>query len=67
MNRKIIGFVLLGLGVVLLYFGYNASQSVGAQLSKALSGSLPEKSMMYYAGGAICTAAGAFLAFWSSK
>jgi ABC-type uncharacterized transport system permease subunit len=67
MNTKIIGFALLGLGVVLLYLGYNASQSVGAQLSKAFSGSLSEKSMMYYAGGAICTAVGAFLAFWSRK
>jgi hypothetical protein len=67
MNTKIVGFVLLGLGVALLYFGYGASQSVGAQFSKAFSGSLSEKAMMYYAGGAICMAVGAFLAFWSRK
>jgi len=33
-SNKLIGFVLLALGIVLLVMGYNASQSVGSQFKK---------------------------------
>jgi len=62
-TTKIIGFVLLAVGAVLLYFGYNASQSVGSQFKSAFSGSMSDKAMMYYVGGAIVAGVGAFLAF----
>lgn len=62
-NTKIIGFVLLAVGVVLLYFGYNASQSVGSQFKSAFSGSMSDRAMMYYVGGAVLAGVGAFLAF----
>ncbi len=62
-NNKLAGFVLLGVGAVLLYFGYTASQSVGSQLREAWSGSMSDKAMFYYLGGAACAAAGAYLAF----
>lgn len=60
---RLIGFVLLGVGAVMIYFGYTASQSVGSQLKQAWSGSMSDKAMLYYAGGAVCAAIGAFLAF----
>ncbi len=62
-NNKLAGFVLLGVGAVLLYFGYTASQSVGSQLREAWSGSMSDKAMYYYLGGAACAAVGAYLAF----
>jgi hypothetical protein len=49
---------------VLLYFGYTASQSVGSQFKSAFSGSMSDKAMMYYVGGAILAGVGAFLAFF---
>jgi len=66
-NNRLIGFALLGVAAVLLYFGYTASQSVGSQLKQAWSGSMSDKAMLYYAGGAVSAAVGAFLAFFSRK
>lgn len=66
-NNKLAGFVLLGVGAVLLYFGYNASQSVGSQLREAWSGSMSDRAMYYYLGGAVCVAVGAYLAFMIRK
>lgn len=66
-QNKLIGFVLLAVGIVLLVLGYNAAQSVGSQFKQAFSGSLSDKATLFYLGGAIVTAAGAYLAFFSSK
>lgn len=62
-NTKIVGFVLLAVGLVLLYFGYTASESVASQVKSAFSGSMSDKAMMFYIGGAVLCGAGAFLAF----
>ncbi len=67
MNTRLVGFVLIALGAVLLYLGYAASQSVGAQLGKAFTGSLSNQALMYYAGGAVCAAVGVFLAAFYRK
>ncbi len=66
-NQKLAGFVLLAVGAVLIYFGYTAAQSVGSQFKQAWSGSMSDKAMLYYAGGAVCAAVGAFLAFMGRK
>jgi hypothetical protein len=66
-NQKLIGFVLLAVGAVLLYLGYSASQAVGSQLKQAFSGSLSDKATLYYLGGAVCAGVGAFLAFVKGK
>ena len=60
MNNKIIGIVLLVVGVALLVWGYNISQSVSGQFSQAFSGSPGDKAMYMYIGGAICAALGIF-------
>jgi drug/metabolite transporter (DMT)-like permease len=60
MNKKIIGIVLLVIGVALLVWGYNISQSVSGQVSQAFSGSPGDKAMFMYIGGAICAAVGLF-------
>jgi uncharacterized membrane protein YidH (DUF202 family) len=66
-SNKLIGLVLLAVGIVLLVMGYNASQSVGSQFKEAFSGSMSDKATMFYIGGAIVTAIGAYLAFLSRK
>lgn len=60
-EKKLVGLILLAVGAVLLYFGYNASQSVGSQFKEAWSGSMSDKAMLYYLGGAVSLAVGAFL------
>jgi len=67
MNQKMIGWVLLAVGIVLIVFGYNASQSFGSQFRQGFTGSMSDKTMMYYLGGAVCIAAGAFLALTRGK
>ena len=60
MNNKMIGVALLIVGVGLLVWGYNISQSVSGQFSQAFSGSPGDKAMYMYIGGAICAALGIF-------
>ncbi len=66
-NNKLIGVVLLAVGIVLLVMGYNASQSVGSQFKQVFTGSMSDKATMFYIGGAVLVAAGAWLAFLSRK
>jgi len=66
-NQRIIGIALLAVGVVLLVMGYNASQSVASQFKQAFSGSMSDRAMWFYIGGAACTAVGVFLGFTSRK
>jgi uncharacterized membrane protein YidH (DUF202 family) len=67
LSNKLIGFVLLAVGILLLVMGYNASQSVGSQFKEAFSGSMSDKATLFYIGGAIVTAVGTYLAFMSRK
>lgn len=55
---KIIGMALILLGAVLLYFGYNASQSVTEQLTETLTGRFSDETMLYFLGGAIAIVTG---------
>ena len=56
--NKIIGITLLAIGVFLLIQGHNMSRSVVSQAQRLFAGSVPDKVMWYYIGGAICCAAG---------
>jgi len=66
-KNKLLGFVLLAVGIVLLVMGYNATQSVGSQFKQAFTGSMSDKATLLYLGGAIVSAVGAYLAFLSRK
>lgn len=61
---KIIGIVLLVVGILLLFFGYQASQSIGEQLSETVTGRFSDETMWYIIGGVAAIVAGAFLAFF---
>jgi hypothetical protein len=60
-NKKMIGAILLAVGIGLAIWGYQLSGSAGSQLTKAISGSHTDKVMMMYIGGAASIIAGLFM------
>ena len=60
-NNKIIGIVLLVVGIGIAFWGYQMSGSLSGQLTKAFSGAPTDKVMMMYIGGAVCVALGLFM------
>ena len=62
-NSKLLGIVLLVIGIGLLYFGYQSTQSVSGQITETLTGRFTDGTMMYLIGGGAAAAAGAFLTF----
>lgn len=66
-TTKIVGVVLLVVGALLLFFGYQSSQAVGDQISEALTGRFSDATMWYLIGGAAAVCAGVFLAFFRRR
>ncbi len=65
---RIVGIVLLVLGAALLIIGFNASDSVGDQVSEAFTGKYTDSTMWYLIGGAIAGVAGlALMVFGVNK
>lgn len=60
-TAKLIGVGLLVLGAILLYFGFNATQSVGEEVSEAFTGKYSDDTMMYLIGGGVAAVAGLFM------
>ena len=66
--HKIIGVVLLVIGVFLLVRGHDISRSFISQVKNLAVGSPADKVTQYYLAGAVCCAAGFVAAFfWPSK
>jgi uncharacterized membrane protein YidH (DUF202 family) len=59
MNNKIIGIVLIFVGVALAAWGYNIYDSAGSQLGRAFSGNTPIEAWVGMVGGVICIVIGA--------
>jgi len=55
---RIIGVVLLVLGVALLFLGYQSSQGIDDQISETLTGNYTQSTIWYLLLGAVSTAAG---------
>jgi len=60
-NTRLIGIVLLALGAVLLYFGFNATNSAAEEIGEAITGRYSDETMMYLIGGGVAAVAGLFL------
>lgn len=60
-TKKIIGIVLVVLGLGLAFWGYQLSSSVGSQISQAVTGSYTDRIMTLYISGAVSFAVGWFL------
>jgi uncharacterized membrane protein YidH (DUF202 family) len=62
-GARLLGLVLVAVGIVLLVFGYNASQAPLDQISETFTGKYRDSTMLYLIGGVIALVAGGFMAF----
>jgi len=58
MNNKIIGIVLIVIGIALIVWGYDVYSAATSQLSRAFSGDTPIEAWAGMIGGAICVLVG---------
>lgn len=65
--KKALGVIFLVVGVVLIVWAYNMSQSVSGQLQEAFTGSPGDKPMWLYIGGGVLCALGLFQIFLGKK
>jgi hypothetical protein len=65
MNRPL-GIGLLAVGIVLIIFGINASDSFGSDVSRFFTGSPTDKAIWLLIGGILASAVGLFLSFGRS-
>lgn len=61
-GSRLLGLVLLAVGIFLLVFGYNASQAPVEQISETFTGRFSDSTMLYLIGGIVALIAGGFLA-----
>lgn len=66
-TRQIVGIVLVVLGAVLLYFGWQATDAPLEQAREGLTGEYSDRTMQYLIGGAVAVAAGVGLYFFGGK
>ena len=66
MNMALSVALLVG-GVILLVFGYNASQSTGSELSRVFTGNPTDRAMWMLAGGAVLAVVGLVGLFRGSR
>jgi len=62
-NNKIIGIILLVVGVITLYFGINATNAPMEEMTEALTGQYSDQTMLYLIGGAVAGIAGLVMLF----
>ncbi|MGE4418750.1 MAG: DUF3185 family protein [Sulfurimonas sp.] len=60
-TMKIVGLVLIVIGVGIAVWGYQLSGSIGSQVTQAVTGADTDKVMTYYILGAISFVVGIFL------
>lgn len=60
-TSRLIGIGLLVLGGILLYFGFNATNSPAEELGEAFTGKYSDETMMYLVGGGVAAVAGLFM------
>jgi hypothetical protein len=66
-NSRIIGLVILTIGVVLLIFGINASHSVGERISEAFTGKFTDQTTWYLVGGVAAIVGGGALCLFGGR
>jgi drug/metabolite transporter (DMT)-like permease len=63
----IIGLCILVIGVILLVFGYNQTQSLSGEVGEALTGKYSDETMLYLILGAVGVIAGLAITFTGGK
>lgn len=66
-NKRIAGLVLLVVGAVLLYFGFQATDAPLEQARESLTGDYSDQTMLYLVGGAAAGVAGIALFLFAGK
>ncbi|MEX0739654.1 MAG: DUF3185 family protein [Pseudohongiella sp.] len=61
-SKQLLGLILLVVGAIMLYFGWQSTQSVGDQLTEAMTGRFTDETMLFLIGGVIALVAGAYFA-----
>jgi hypothetical protein len=61
-DNKLMGLMLLVAGATLLFFGWRSSESLGEQLTETITGRFTDQTMLFIVGGAVCLAAGLYMA-----
>lgn len=64
---RIIGIVLVVIGVILLGMGYNATQSFGEEVSEAVTGKYTDETTWYFIAGAAAAVGGLLLAIFGKR
>ncbi len=64
---NIVGLGIFALGIVLLIFGFNESQSFGSDVSRFFTGNPTDRSLWLIAGGAVAVIAGLVLAIRGAR
>jgi len=64
---KLLGLVLLVGGVIALFFGFNATESLGEQVVEGVTGKFTDNTMLYLVGGSVSAAAGLALLIFGKK
>ena len=64
---RILGLVLLGVGVILLVVGVRSSEAPLDQLSSALTGRFTDRTIWYLVGGAAAAIGGGLLFLFGRK
>jgi uncharacterized membrane protein len=62
-QNKMIGIVLLVVGVIALYFGFNATNAPMEEVTEAFTGKYSDQTMLYLIGGAVAGIAGLVMLF----
>lgn len=60
-SRRILGLSLFALGLLLLWFGMHATESVADTLTEGVTGRYTDRTMWYLVGGGVLAVAGALL------
>ncbi|MCC5810877.1 MAG: DUF3185 family protein [Ectothiorhodospiraceae bacterium] len=58
---RLLGLVVLVVGVVLLFFGINATDSIGESINETLTGTYSDETMFYLIGGIAAIVGGGVL------
>ena len=62
-QNKTIGIALVVIGLALLLFGLNASNSPAEEITEAFTGQFTDRTMLYLLGGAVSAVIGAVMLF----
>lgn len=67
MPNRVLGIMMLVVGVMLLVFGLNATDSAADTVKEGLTGRYTDKTMWYLVGGGALAVGGALLAFTGGR